>query len=164
MALLMMSVLIIVEPMIETFGFVATDVARLLRKRFDAAARDMGVTGPQWRMLLLIARNPGIRQAGLAEMLDVEPITTCRMVDRLEQAELVERRRDPEDRRAWQLFLTSTATPLIEALQDCGALLVDRALRDLHDDEKTILMGLMTRVRDNLGDDPVVSQRSGSHG
>lgn len=148
----------------QNLGFIITDVARLLRKRFDSYARDLAITGPQWRVLLLIARNPGLKQGGIAEMLDVEPITTCRMVDRLEQAGLVERRRDPDDRRAWRLFLTDSATPLIESLHGYGTLVTGDALRSLTDNERDVLMQLLMRVRDNLGEDPVSHQRSVSHG
>lgn len=148
----------------ENLGFVVTDVARLMRKRFDMHARALGITGPQWRVLLLIARQPGLKQGGIAEILDVEPITTCRMVDRLEQAGLVERRRDPEDRRAWRLFLTGSATPLIDSLHGYGTLVVEQALRGMTDTERDALMQLLSRVRDNLGEDPVLHQRSVIHG
>lgn len=160
----MISVLIIWRPMEDNFGFIVTDVARLLRKRFDTYARDLAITGPQWRLLLVLARKPGLKQAGVAELLDVEPITTCRMVDRLEQAGLVERRRDPDDRRAWRLFLTDLATPLIESLHGHSALAVDDALRHLTDTEKDVLTRLLARVRDNLGEGMVLNQRSVSHG
>ncbi len=148
----------------ENLGFIVTDVARLMRKRFDMHARALGITGPQWRVLLLIERQPGLKQGGIAEILDVEPITTCRMVDRLEQAGLVERRRDPDDRRAWQLYLTDSATPLIDSLHGYGTLVAEQALGQLTDSEKDVLMRLLRRVRDNLGEDAGLQQRSVSHG
>lgn len=148
----------------DNFGFIVADIARQLRKRFDAYARDLAITGPQWRVLFLIERNPGLKQAAVAELLDVEPITTCRMVDRLEQAGLVERRRDPDDRRAWRLFLTDLTAPLIDSLHGYGRLLADDALGELTDNEKEVLMRLLRRVRDNLGEGTVLHQRSVSHG
>lgn len=148
----------------DNFGFIVSDIARQLRKRFDAYARDLAITGPQWRVLLLIERNPGLKQAKVAELLDVEPITTCRMVDRLEQAGLVERRRDPDDRRAWRLFLTDLTAPLIDSLRGYGTLLADDALGEMTDNEKKVLMQLLRRIRDNLGEGMVLHQRSVSHG
>src|SRR6188768_1252220 len=110
----------------QHIAFVISDVARLYRRRFDDRTRSFGITGPQMRALVAIMRFPGINQGALADRLDVEPITTCRMVDRLEQAELVERRRDPQDRRAWQLYLTQAAEPIALELQAIGqTVLVD---------------------------------------
>ncbi|WP_447410849.1 MarR family transcriptional regulator, partial [Clostridium perfringens] len=71
----------------------------------------------------------GINQGGLADLLEVEPITLCRMIDRLEEAGLVERRRDPADRRAWQIFLTERARPLLEELGHLAEAMLDSALQ-----------------------------------
>ena len=93
----------------DTIGVLVTDTARLLRRRFDARARRIGVSRAQWQVLIALARAQGINQAALAERLEVETITVGRMVDRLADAGLVERRADPADRRAWRLFLTAHA-------------------------------------------------------
>ena len=76
------------------------DKSRLVRKRFDESVRNHELTGPQARLLLMLQRQPGGRQAFYAERLEVEPITLCRMVDRLEDAGWLSRVPDPEDRRA----------------------------------------------------------------
>ena len=101
----------------DTIGVLVSDVTRLLRRRFDAQARSIGVSRAQWRVLIALARAEGINQAGLAERLDVETITVGRMVDRLEEAGLVERRADPADRRAWRLFFTPRAHPILSEPQ-----------------------------------------------
>ena len=93
----------------ENLAAMLADTARLMRRSFDARARQIGVTRPQWRVLSVLRRHEGINQGGLAELLEVEPITVCRMVDRLQEAGLVERRPDPADRRSWRLFLTAKA-------------------------------------------------------
>ena len=90
---------------------------RMMRRFYDRGASALGVTSAQWRLLLRLAREPGLKQVELAERLDVEPITACRIVDRLEDAGLVERLRDPDDRRAWRLMLTSKAAPILEKLR-----------------------------------------------
>src|SRR3546814_5681847 len=76
--------------------------------------RVIGITGAQWRLLFTVSRNEGQNQGATAELLEVEPITLCRMIDRMEDAGMVERRPDPNDRRAWRLYLTDKSRPLIE--------------------------------------------------
>jgi DNA-binding MarR family transcriptional regulator len=135
-------------------AFTIVDVARLYRRRFDERTRHLGITGPQMRALVNIMRTPGVNQGGLAYRLDVEPITTCRMVDRLEQAGLVERRRDPQDRRAWQLFLTKDAEPLAKQLQEIGQSVLDESLAGVTPDELEAAISVLYRVRDNLSNLP----------
>lgn len=134
----------------ESLGYMFSDIARLMRRRFDESSRDLGVTNPQWRVLINVSRNPGINQGTLAELMEVEPITTCRMVDRLEQAGLVERRRDPNDRRAWRIFLTDAAMPLLDDLKLVGAQLQALVLQGLDDKDVARLSGLLEHIRQNL--------------
>src|ERR1700755_3539395 len=103
--------------MSDSLGFLISDVSRLMRRRFDERARQLGATRAQWRTLTMLSRNEGTNQGALAELLEVEPITLCRMIDRLEESGLVGRRRDPADRRAWQLFLTEKSTPMLADLR-----------------------------------------------
>ena len=84
-------------------------------------------------------------------MLDLEPITLCRIVDRLEEGGLVERVRDPEDRRAWRLHVTAKAQPLVEKLQGVGAKLVEQAFADIDQAEIEITRRVLARVRENAG-------------
>lgn len=127
-----------------------SDLARLLRRRFDARARRIGVSRPQWQVLIVLARSEGINQAALAERLEVETISVARMVDRLEEAGLVERRPDPADRRAWRLFLKPAAHPLLAELQAVAAEVRAEMLAGLAGPEQEQLHGLMLRLRANL--------------
>ena len=136
--------------MSDSLGFLIADVSRLLRRAFDARARGIGVTRPQWRMLTMLLRHEGSNQGQLAELLDVEPITLCRMVDRLEETGLVERRANPNDRRAWQLFVTSKGTALTAELVPIGQNLFDDALEGLDATERAALEASLDRVRANL--------------
>ena len=138
------------HDMSESLGFLIADVSRLLRRSFDARARGIGVTRPQWRMLTMLKRHEGSNQGQLAELLDVEPITLCRMVDRLEETGLVERRAHPNDRRAWQLFVTSKGTALTAELVPIGQNLFDDALEGLDATERAALEASLDRVRANL--------------
>jgi len=131
-------------------GFLLADNSRLARWSFDQQVREIGVTGPQARLLLLLNRFPGENQSFYAELLEVEPITLCRMVDRLEEAELIERRRDPADRRAWRLHLTAKSRKTSERLQHGVDSLVDEMLAGLSAAERDELERLLKTIGSNL--------------
>ena len=92
------------------------DVGRMIRTEADRRARAHGMTRAQWVMLLRLERQPGLSQKELAELLEVEPITVARLVDRLAARDLVERRPDPQDRRIWRLHLLPAACPVLREL------------------------------------------------
>ena len=135
----------------ETLPFEIGETAHALRKAFDRLAVGLGVTRAQWKVLFKLTRTPGLRQVELADMLDLEPITLCRIVDRLEEAALVERVRDPSDRRAWRLQVTAKAQPLMEKLTAVGAELVDEAFAGIDPQEIEITRNVLARVRENAG-------------
>jgi len=136
--------------MSNNVAFLATDVGRLFRKRFNIVARQLGVTGAQWRMLAAIRRTPGINQGAIAAWLEVEAITAGRMIDRLEKAGLVERRDDPSDRRTWRLYLTTEADCQMDRLSGFAEVVFDEALAGFSDSEHATLRALLDRVRANL--------------
>ena len=96
--------------------FLLYDVARLMRTRADQHARRFGMTRAQWVILSWLERQSGISQNDLAGLVEVEPITVCRLVDRLEARGLVERRSDPKDRRVKRLHLTPEAKPMLDEI------------------------------------------------
>lgn len=146
--------------MSDDLGFLLGDAARLLRRSFDARAKTMGVTRPQWRVLALLKRFDGSTQVTMADMLDVEPITLGRMVDRLQEADLVERRADPSDRRAWRLHLTPKGEHRIEALRPTALALFDDALDGLDNAQRAELESMLNVIRANLTRKPIEA----SHG
>src|SRR5258705_12803842 len=81
----------------SSFGFLLHDIARLMRKRFDQRARSLNLTRAQWQVLAHLARHEGINQAGLAEILEIEPITLGRLIDRMAEAGWARRRSHPSD-------------------------------------------------------------------
>ena len=133
----------------ETIPFEIGETAHGLRKAFDRLAVGLGVTRAQWKVLFKLTRKPGLRQVELADLLELEPITLCRIVDRLEEARLVERSRDPEDRRAWRLNVTPEAQPLIDKLQAVGAELVSEAFAGIDPEEIEITRKVLAQVREN---------------
>jgi DNA-binding MarR family transcriptional regulator len=136
--------------MSDSLGFLITDVSRLLRKRFDERARLLGLTRPQWRTLSLLKRHEGINQGKLADLLEIEPITVCRMIDRLEEAGKVERRRDPDDRRAWRIYLTDKARPLLDQIRALADDLIEDMLDGVPDERRDHLLESLETMRANL--------------
>jgi DNA-binding MarR family transcriptional regulator len=121
-----------------------------MRRSFDARARSIGVTRPQWQVLSLLRGHEGINQGKLAELLEVEPITICRMVDRLQDVDLVERRADPADRRSWRLFLTDKAHELLGQLRPLADELLEQAFEGIDAAERVRLLATLDRMRMNL--------------
>ena len=138
----------------RTLGFVLHDVARVLRKRFEQRAREaqLGLTRAQWSVLAHLARQEGINQAALAQILEIEPITLVRLLDRLQAAGLVERRPDPSDRRARVLFLTPAARPLLERIWTLAAVVREEAMAGLSEPERDRLIELLLKIKSNLSE------------
>src|SRR4051812_18806961 len=95
---------------------ILSDLARAIRTRADARARAHGMTRAQWMILVRLDWHPGMSQNELAQLIEVEPITVGRLVDRLETRGFVERRPDANDRRIWRLHLTAAATPMLKEI------------------------------------------------
>ena len=138
------------ELALSTIGFVLHDVGRLMRKRFEQQAAHLGFTRSQWLVLLHLAKNEGIHQAGLAEILEVEPISLVRILDKLEARGLIERRQHPTDRRLWLLYLDHKAHSSLEALQAIGDLTRSEALAGLSGAERASLLRMLDGVKANL--------------
>lgn len=135
-------------------GTVLAQVARLMRRSFDERARQVGVTRPQWQVLSVLRRSEGLKQAELAEILEVEPITAGRMIDRLQEAGLAERRADPADRRAWRLFLTPRGAEMIEALQPLAVETSEAAMAGVSAADKAHLLATLETILANLTGKP----------
>jgi DNA-binding MarR family transcriptional regulator len=141
------------QPMSDqhpTLGFLLHDVARLLRKRFGQRARSAGLTSAQWQAIAYLSKNEGINQAGLADMLEIEPITLVRMLDRLAERGLIERRQHPTDRRTWLLYLKDAARPLLGAMQQIGEATRAEALAGIPAAERARLVEALTQMKSNL--------------
>jgi DNA-binding MarR family transcriptional regulator len=138
----------------DNIGTMIAQVARLMRRSFDERARSIGVTRPQWQVLSLLRHNEGINQGRLAEFLEVEPITLGRMIDRLQEAALVERRPDPADRRAWRLFMTDKGHALIDQMRPLAVETFETALDGVAPAQREELMVVLDRMRGNLSRKP----------
>lgn len=131
-------------------GFLLHDVARLQRKRFEHHARAIGLTRSQWQVLSYLSRNEGISQAGLADLLEVEPITLSRIVDRLVDSGLVDRTPHPSDRRVRCLRLTQAARPTLKQLRELGEVTRRETLAGVSEPDHERLIGTLLAMRSNL--------------
>ena len=136
----------------RSFGFLVNDVARMFGRRFDQNGRRLGLTRAQCRTLGYLARNEGINQAGLADLLEIRPMTLVRQIDRMEDAGWIERRPDPTDRRARRLYLTAKARPVLGRIWDVANETRDEALARLSPAEAERLIGLLRRVHATLAE------------
>jgi MarR family transcriptional regulator for hemolysin len=134
----------------RTLGFLLHDAARLLRKRFEQNARDLGLTRSQWQVLAHLAENEGIHQGGLAEILEVEPITLGRILDKLEAAGFVERRPHARDRRIWLLHLKPKARPVLLRMREIGAATRAEALEGISEADRERLIRVLSTIKSNL--------------
>ena len=145
----------------QSFGFLINDVARLLRQRFDQRAQGLGLTRTQWRALAHIGRNEGIHQAALAELLEVEPISLARLIDRLEAGGFVERRHDPADRRTRRLYLTAKVDPVSEKMRALVRETLAEAFAGFGESEIEAVSEALMRVKGNLASHLVERERLG---
>ena len=127
-----------------------TDVARLVRTLADRRARAHGMTRAQWMILARLRRQDGMTQRALAELLEVEPITVGRLVDRLAGRGLIERRADPADRRCWRLHLRPEAAPVLAEIDAARRAFDAAATRDLPEDQRQAAMAALLAMKSNL--------------
>lgn len=133
-----------------TFGFLVTDVTRLMRKHFDRRAQRFNLTRAQWRALKRLNHGEGMSQNDLAEFLEMEPIAVGRVIDRLQKAGFVERRADPADRRAWQLYLMPGAHAVLDDMELISNDLYAQAQRGIPATELKMMISVLERMKDNL--------------
>ena len=134
-----------------TIGFLMSDASRMLRRLFNERVTHLGLTQAQWRALVHLSRNEGLNQVTLADILDVQPITVARLIDKLVAVDLVERRPDPNDRRAQRLFLTTQAASVLAQIWNVADEIYAEVLKDLTTEERDTLISLLTRVQTNTG-------------
>lgn len=130
------------------------DVARLLRTRFDQRARAKGMTRAQWVILARVSATPGLSQNELASILEVEPISVGRLIDRLQARGLVERRSDPTDRRIWRLHLLPGAEPVLDEISKARDVLGDQLLEGVDPSIRSRMVDALLRMKNNLTAEP----------
>jgi DNA-binding MarR family transcriptional regulator len=130
--------------------FLLHDVARLLRHESDRRAGAHGMTRAQWVTLFWLELRPGLSQKELAELLEVEPITVARLIDRLQARGMVERRSDPHDRRIWRLHLCPPAEPVLALVHETRADIMRMVTRGLDEATLAILKQGLSHMKATL--------------
>ncbi len=130
--------------------FLLHDVARHLRLDADRRASCHGLTRAQWVILYRLHHTPGLSQKELAEVLEVEPITVARLIDRLDERGLVERRPDPADRRVWRLHLLPPADAVLAQLHGERVAMLETATAGLDAEALSRLIAVLSRIKANV--------------
>jgi DNA-binding MarR family transcriptional regulator len=139
--------------------FLLHDVARLLRVDADRRARLHGMTRAQWAILIWLERQPGISQKELSEILEVEPISVARLIDRLEARGMVERRPDPRDRRIWRLHLLPPGSDELHEIDQQRADMMRIVGAGIDADSLDIMTEALTRMKSTLTQEPHALRR-----
>ena len=145
----------------ENLAYEIVETARLLRRGFNRRTSSIGTTREQWRVLArLYQHGDDLRQIDLADALEVEPITLCRLIDKLEEAGLVERRRDESDRRAWRIHLTAEAQPIIDQLGTLFDGFTEELLEGIDPSDIAVCLRTLARLRANMGEAEQLERRA----
>ncbi len=131
-------------------GFLMHDVSRLRRNVFDEFMKPMGLTRSQWWILAHLSRHDGMIQSDLANALDLGKAALGGLIDRLEAAQLIERRPDPVDRRAKRVYLTGKGTRAIQQMKVKSHEVSERILQGLSLQQRRALADHLAVVKSNL--------------
>jgi DNA-binding MarR family transcriptional regulator len=125
-------------------------VARQLRVSFDQSAEDSGLTRAQWALIAVVSGNPGTTQRIIAEALEVKEITAGRLIDRLCDEGYLKREEHPSDRRAYCVYLTPAAQPVLDELDKLARVHEAAIFNGFEPEGLTTLEALLERVGRNL--------------
>ena len=136
----------------RAFGFLVHDVSRLIKRRFERQARQMGlpITRQQAAVVLNIAGSEGVSQAEVATWLGIEPIALVRMLDKLHEEGLVERRSHPTDRRVRTLWLTPRARPVVTQILAINKAIREEAFAGMAAQARDTVIDILDGIKDNL--------------
>lgn len=137
----------------QSLGFLLHDATRLIRRRFEARANEFGLTTAQWRLLVYLKKEGALPQARLAELLEIEPISVSRLVDRMEEADWVCRKPDPNDRRVKLVHPSAKARNAFENARSIADDIYEQALAGLSDDEVATALNTLRAIIRNLSED-----------
>lgn len=148
------------SPLTDQFGLLLHDAARLLRRRFESRGSEYGLSSAQWRLLVKLVREGRATQARTADLLEIEPISVSRLLDRMEQGGWVERQPDPADRRIRIVLPTGKAIAAFQSVKAVAADVYDEAMAGLAAAERAALVRALSLVVENLSRDTPVATRS----
>ncbi len=132
------------------FGYLIHDVARLLRRRFDAAAHRHDLTMPQWRIIAQLSMADGMSQVELAGLCETDPMTVSGLVERLEAKGLVLRVADPDDSRAKIVTITDKARAMVSEMKQLAEEIYAEAFDGISDADRATALAVLTSISTNL--------------
>jgi DNA-binding MarR family transcriptional regulator len=124
--------------------------SRLLRNYIDHRAKQNGTTRAQWIVLFRLRQQEGLSQVDLAEVLELQPISLVRLLDRLVEHGLLERRHDPKDRRANRLFLTEKGRQLVDDLDGLRDAIAADVLEQVSEQGVTASLATLREIKDRI--------------
>ncbi|MGB5446322.1 MAG: MarR family transcriptional regulator [Psychromonas sp.] len=137
----------------EPLGFLLSDIFRLLRQNYQQKVQGVSsLTFAQAKALLYISREQGLRQVELAEKLDIKPITLARLIDVLAEANMVERRPDTKDRRAYLLYLLPDAEQELAVINRVIIEVRSKAFEHIEKSQHEVVFQYLQTMRDNLAE------------
>ena len=140
------------EDLSRNFGFLISDVARLMRKNFDSRVKELGLTRSQWWLLNHLFRADGITQAELAETLEIERSSTGKLLDSLELKGWIKRVVDKKDRRSKRVFLTKEVEPIIKKMRGIAKKVREVSLGKLSSQQDDFV-DMLIEIKNNLTKD-----------
>ncbi|MBO4225475.1 MarR family winged helix-turn-helix transcriptional regulator [Bradyrhizobium neotropicale] len=151
------------------FMFTLGELFRLIRVYADKEAARYGITRAQWAVLTKVERSEGMKQTELAELLEMQPITLTRLIDKLCDNGWIERRGDENDRRVNRLYLRKAARPLLAKLAGLRSELTATALEGINPADAHRLLAQLESIKENVrnaiqtpaGESPRKEQRYG---
>lgn len=137
-------------PIGREIAFMIKDVSRMMGTYADQQGRVLGISRAQWTVLVRLERTEGLKQSELAEILDLQPISLTRLLDRLDENGLIERRADPNDRRVNRLYLKPAARPLLDKLATLSESLMGTVLEGIEPESMERMLHDLKLIKDNL--------------
>ena len=134
----------------QNFLFTLGELYRLLRVYADKEASRFGITRAQWAVLAKVERSEGMKQSELAELLEMQPITLTRLIDKLCDNDWIERRSDENDRRVNRLYLKKAARPLLGKLAGLRSELTATALEGISPADAHRLLTQLESIKENV--------------
>ena len=137
---------------IDRLGFLIHDAQRLLRKRFELRGAEYGLSAAQWRLLVRVVKDEGVPQARLAEILEIEPISVSRLLDRMEAGGWISRQQDASDRRVRMIFPTTKASEAYNHVKSLAGEVYEESLVGVSPEDRRVLVRALDTIVRNLAD------------
>lgn len=137
----------------DQLGFLIHNVGQLMRRRFEKRGAAYGLSAAQFRALVRVSKEEGISQARLAELLEIEPISVSRLLDRMEEGGWIERRFEPTDRRVRTIWPTQKSRAAYGEIKAVAGDVYEEALKGLSLSERTVLLHGLELMASNLAGD-----------